>query len=125
MAASQELLQTIDFYKVGHHGSTNATPIQAIEAAVQRPNSANGFVSMCSTEDGVYGNRDKGTEVPRTALMDVLSNGCCLIRSDSFPITITNPKEKVIQPAVGVNTKLPKPKVGKIRIANLYVEYSF
>jgi hypothetical protein len=128
MASSQELLQTIDFYKVGHHGSTNATPIQAIEAAVQRPDSSNGFVSMCSTEDGVYGNRDKGTEVPRTALMDVLSNGCCLIRSDAFPITITNPKDKedrVIQPAVGVNTKPPKPKVGKVKVANLYVEYSF
>ena len=69
---SKELLQTIDFYKVGHHGSTNSTPIQAVEAAIRRPKASKGFVSMCSTEDGVYGNPDKETEVPRSLLMDVL-----------------------------------------------------
>lgn len=122
---SKELLQTIDFYKVGHHGSTNATPIQAVEAATRRPESTNGFVSMCSTQDGVYGNRDKGTEVPRIPLMEALGKGCCLIRSDSFPITLTNPNEVVIPPAEGMNTELPKPKVGKVKIANLYIEYSF
>src|SRR6185436_3310892 len=53
--ASKELLQTIDFYKVGHHGSTNATPIPAIEAAMARPGTSKGFVSMCSTEERVYG----------------------------------------------------------------------
>ena len=42
---SRELLQTIDFYKVGHHGSTNATPIQVVEALATN-HSANGFVSM-------------------------------------------------------------------------------
>ena len=122
---SKELLQTIDFYKVGHHGSTNSTPIQAVEAAIARPKSNKGFVSMCSTEDRVYGNRDKGTEVPRIPLMDVLSSGSCLIRSDSFPITITDPKKKVIKPARGVNVRLPKPKIGKLSKAQLYIEYSF
>lgn len=122
---SKELLETIDFYKVGHHGSTNSTPIQAVEAATARPKSNKGFVSMCSTEDRVYGNRDKGTEVPRIPLMDVLSGGSCLIRSDSFPITVTDPKKKVIKPAKGVNTRLPKPKIGKLSKAPLYVEYSF
>jgi hypothetical protein len=123
--ASKELLQTIDFYKVGHHGSTNATPIQAVEAAVSRAKSSKGFVSMCSTEYGVYGNRDKGTEVPRDPLMKALGDGCSLIRSDSFPIDITSPKKKTIKPAKGVNTKLPKPKVGKLSKAKLYIEYSF
>lgn len=123
--ASKEVLQTIDFYKVGHHGSTNATPIQAVAEAVSRPESSNGFVSMCSTEDHVYGNRDKGTEVPCIPLMGALGEGSCLIRSDSFPITMNNPTKKVIQPAAGVNTKLPKPKVGKLHKANLYIEYSF
>jgi hypothetical protein len=125
IATSKELLQTIDFYKVGHHGSTNATPIQAVEAAIARPKSSNGFVSMCSTEDGVYGNHEKGTEVPRIALMEALGQSCCLIRSDSFPITISNPEKKVIPPAKGMNAKLPKPKVGEVKIANLYIEYSF
>lgn len=122
---SKELLETIDFYKVGHHGSTNSTPIQAIEAAIARPKSNPGFVSMCSTEDLVYGNRDIGTEVPRIPLMDVLSKDSCLIRSDSFPITITDPQKKVIEPAKGMNASLPKPKIGKLIKADLYVEYSF
>jgi len=122
---SKELLETIDFYKVGHHGSTNATPIQAVEAAIARPKSSKGFVSMCSTEDRVYGNRAKDTEVPRIPLMDVLADGSCLVRSDSFPITITDPKKKVIKPAKGTTARLPKPKVGKLSKADLYVEYSF
>jgi hypothetical protein len=124
--ASKEILESIDFYKVGHHGSTNATPIQAIEAAIARPKTSKGFVSMCSTEDGVYGNPDKGTEVPRVPLMKVIADGSCLVRSDSIPITITdgeNGKKKVIKARKGVD--LPEPKVGKIDTADLYLEYSF
>ena len=119
---SKELLQTIDFYKVGHHGSTNATPIQMVEAAIARPPGSKGFVSMCSTEDEVYGNPDKATEVPRTLLMDALRKDSCLLRSDAIPITIKDPKQTV-KARKGVT--LPKPKVGKIKKANLYLEYSF
>lgn len=122
---SKELLQTIDFYKVGHHGSTNATPIQAVEAAIARSKSSKGFVSMCSTEDGVYGNPKKETEVPRTKLMEVLGADSCLVRSDAIAITITdaNNKKKTIAARKGV--ELPKPKVGKLDTADLYLEYSF
>ena len=124
--ASKELLQTIDFYKVGHHGSTNATPIPAIEAAMARPGTHKGFVSMCSTEKGVYGNPDKQTEVPRNLLMDELHKGSCLVRSDSIPITFTDGttnKKKTINPTKGVT--FPKPKSGKLTKAKLYIEYAF
>ncbi len=123
---SKELLETIDFYKVGHHGSTNATPIQAIEAAIARPKSGNGFVSMCSTEDKVYGSRDRDTEVPRRPLMKVLEDGSCLLRSDAIQIEFTDAatkKLKVVKARSGV--KLPKPKTGKVHKAKLYLEYSF
>lgn len=119
---SKELLQTIDFYKVGHHGSTNSTPIQMVETATDRPAGSKGFVSMCSTEDEVYGNRDKSTEVPRTLLMDALAKGSCLVRSDAIPISLKDPKLSV---AARKGVKLPKPKAGKIRKTNLYLEYSF
>lgn len=119
---SKELLQTIDFYKVGHHGSTNSTPIQMVETATDRPASSKGFVSMCSTEDEVYGNPTKSTEVPRTVLMDALAKGSCLVRSDAIPISIKDPKLSV---AARKGVKLPKPKVGKISKTNLYLEYSF
>jgi hypothetical protein len=123
---SKELLQTIDFYKVGHHGSTNATPIQAVEAAIARPKSGKGFVSMCSTEDKVYGNRLKDTEVPRIPLMKVLRDGSCLLRSDAIKIEFTDAvtnKPKTVKARSGV--KLPKPKTGTVRKAKLYLEYSF
>jgi len=123
---SKELLQTIDFYKVGHHGSTNATPIQAVEAAIARPKSSKGFISMCSTEDGVYGNPKKETEVPRTRLMEVLDKDSCLVRSDAIPITITDAEtstKKVIAARKGI--KLPRPKVGKLSKSKLYLEYAF
>jgi hypothetical protein len=121
---SKEILQTIDFYKVGHHGSTNATPIQAVEAAIARPKGSKGFVSMCSTQDGVFGSIKNASEVPRIPLMKALGDGSCLVRSDAIPITISDgQKKKVIQPTKGVT--LPTPKVGKINKADLYIEYSF
>ena len=120
--ASKELLQSIDFYKVGHHGSTNATPIQAIECAVGRPDPNKKFISMCSTQDGVYGNPAKGTEVPRTPLMEALGKGSCLVRSDAIDIkmsdgTVVKANKKVTLPDVK--------KMGTIKKGNLYVEYSF
>jgi len=118
---SKDLLQTIDFYKVGHHGSTNATPIQAVEAAIARPQGSNGFISMCSTQDGVFGSRENKSEVPRLELMNALAKGSCLIRSDAIPITMSD--GTIVEADKDVT--LPEVKVGKIKKANLYVEYSF
>ena len=116
---SRQLLRDIDFYKVGHHGSTNATPIQAVEAlGGDRP--AKSIVAMCSTEEGVYGNPDpsKGTEVPRVPLMDALGSRCTLVRSDAIAIEVAGEK----LPAVST---LPRPKSGKLTQGDLYIEYSF
>ncbi len=77
-ARARDILGSIDFYKVGHHGSTNATPIPVVSALNSK------CAAMCSTATGVYGNPEKKTEVPRTALMDALEKrtGDQLIRSD-------------------------------------------
>lgn len=64
LAQAKAILGSVDFYKVGHHGSTNANPIPAMAAINAR------CVCMCSTATGAYGSPDKKTEVPRTALMD-------------------------------------------------------
>lgn len=81
---ARRILASIDFYKVGHHGSTNATPIPAVSAMPDR------CVAMCSTETGfpskkrTYGRIDKKTEIPRIALMEALEKqtGDKLVRSD-------------------------------------------
>ena len=75
-AEGKQVLGNLDFYKVGHHGSTNATPITAVEAMGGK------FASMCSTQADTYGNPQKGTEVPRDPLMEALAKKSKLLRSD-------------------------------------------
>lgn len=57
---ARAILEKIDFYKVGHHGSANATPKDAV--ATMRL----GCVGMCSTQEGAY------NEVPREPLLSAL-----------------------------------------------------
>ncbi len=79
---SKAILGALDFYKVGHHGSTNATPMDVVEAMKA------GCAAMCSTDPGAYGHEDKGTEVPRVPLMTALegkTNGR-LARSDQVAV---------------------------------------
>lgn len=65
-SASKTILGKIDFYKVGHHGSTNATPIDALNAM------RDGCVAMCSTQPGAYGSTANNSEVPRVPLLAAL-----------------------------------------------------
>jgi beta-lactamase superfamily II metal-dependent hydrolase len=88
---AKEILGSIDFYKVGHHGSTNANPIPAMAAINEN------CVAMCSTETGFpdskrpYGDPAKGTEVPRTKLMEALEKQTKqkLMRSDWIKVGAT------------------------------------
>ena len=81
---ARAILSTLDFYKVGHHGSANATPAPVVGALGAQ------CAAMCSTETGypgprrTYGNVDAKTEVPRIALMDALGARTQrkLVRSD-------------------------------------------
>lgn len=77
-AAATNILSTIDFYKVGHHGSTNATPIPVVAAL------NTDCVAMVSTATGAYGTPSKQTEVPRSALLAALEarTGSRTVRSD-------------------------------------------
>ena len=117
-AKSRQILDSVDFYKVGHHGSTNATPIPVVKQLQETR--AHKFISMCSTEPGVYGNEKKGTEVPRSPLMTAIGDESTLVRSDSFDIKLST---GVIKATAG--TSLPKPKSGTLKRKDLYVEYSF
>jgi beta-lactamase superfamily II metal-dependent hydrolase len=57
---ARDILNSIHFYKVGHHGSANATPKDAVP--LMRP----GCICMCSTQTPAY------DEVPRGPLLDAL-----------------------------------------------------
>lgn len=68
-----DLLRKAKFYKVGHHGSHNATPVDFVEKFMPR-----GIVSMCSTNKV-----SKWPDIPRKPLIDALvSKQVKLARSD-------------------------------------------
>src|SRR6185503_12171011 len=88
--SAEQILSSIDFYKVGHHGSANATPKRAVAAMAA---TGRKFAAMCSTEADVYGTEDpddpaKGTEVPRGPLLDALGAAAALVRSDQIAIKV-------------------------------------
>jgi hypothetical protein len=89
-ADAQQILTSVDFYKVGHHGSGNATPKVVVDTMKLHTHP---FASMCSTQEGVYGTEDpddptKGTEVPRIPLLQQLGQESALVRSDQVAITV-------------------------------------
>lgn len=112
-AEGKEILSHLDFYKVGHHGSTNATPITAVDTM------AGEFVSMCSTQADTFGTVANKSEVPRNPLMDALALRSAVIRSDDVAVTVGDgvPAWK------GAPAKLPKPKRGRLVEGPIYIDY--
>lgn len=105
---SRALLGKLDFYKVGHHGSANATPKDALAAM------RDGCVAMCSTEPGAYNN------VPREPLIEALDEktGHHLARSDQ----IGAGDEQSVESDAG---KLPNIFTGTSTKTFGYVDYQF
>ncbi len=70
----QERLARVDLYKVGHHGSLNATPKDLWNGFTAKGTKTKQgrLQSFLSTRDGVHGKEDHGTEVPRTTLVKAL-----------------------------------------------------
>jgi len=73
------LLDDVDLYKVGHHGSRNATPRSMWNRFKKksRQDTPERITSVVSTKHGKHGSVDKHTEVPRGTLvaeLDTYSN---------------------------------------------------
>jgi hypothetical protein len=70
-----EKLKSVDLYKVGHHGSLNATPRSLWDLFTQK-RSRNGsspvMKTVVSTLAGKHGHSEDGTEVPRLKLVSEL-----------------------------------------------------
>ena len=67
----QDLLKDVDVYKVGHHGSRNATPKELWNRFEKRRDRA--LTTMMSTATGVYG-RSEDSKVPSANLVKALKN---------------------------------------------------
>ncbi len=75
-----ELLTDVNVYKVGHHGSLNATP-KTLWTRFHRRGAvgkADRLMAFLSTRDGVHGHIKDGTEVPRQPLVDALQHDSTL-----------------------------------------------
>jgi hypothetical protein len=66
------LLTNVQLYKVGHHGSRNATPKSMWNAL--KENSDQHLNTLVSTLEGVFGKEESHTEVPRSTLITELEN---------------------------------------------------
>ncbi len=78
-----ESLRGVDFYKVGHHGSLNATPKKLLWENFQRRNG--GLRTAVSTLKDVHGGKHgKPTEVPRTTLVTALQSESTLLTTEGL-----------------------------------------
>jgi hypothetical protein len=78
---TRKLLAGVNLYKVGHHGSLNATPKSLWELFANRSTTASAKRLRCvvSTMAGKHGTASKATEVPRSKLVEELK-----LKSDYF-----------------------------------------
>ena len=73
---SEDLLAEVDFYKVGHHGSFNATPKKALEKMTRKA-----FAAMASTQSAPW------PSIPLDKLVAALQDRASgFVRSDSVPV---------------------------------------
>ena len=79
--AIRDLLAQVDLYKVGHHGSLNATPKTLWNLFKRKKDSPSPtrLRSVVSTMSGKHGSTDNDSEVPRGKLVDALK-----LESDFF-----------------------------------------
>jgi len=79
----QTLLSDVDLYKVGHHGSRNATPKSLFRLWGEEPNPDKPMLALLSTMPGVHGRSD-ATAVPRGPLVEALERRMTLVRTDEL-----------------------------------------
>ena len=80
-------LDEVDLYKVGHHGSLNATPKSMWNRFKKRGKSGtpDRLTSVMSTRNDKHGSIDAGTEVPRSKLVTELEAQSKLVDTRDLP----------------------------------------
>ena len=85
--ANQDLLASVNVYKVGHHGSLNATPVSLWKKFKNKSTSKGGknrLDALMSTLEGKHGDKDSNTEVPRRTLVSALEANTNLFTTQSL-----------------------------------------
>jgi len=79
-----QLLRDVNLYKVGHHGSLNATPkpLWSLFRNKGAPGKQGRLGTLCSTKAGKHGSISSGTEVPRKTLVEELKKASTFVSSE-------------------------------------------
>ena len=83
----RSLLSRATLYKVGHHGSRNATPEGSVERFQEQEQEVKAparLKSLMSTMAGKHGHVDSKTEVPRSTLVDALESETEFFTTQAF-----------------------------------------
>jgi hypothetical protein len=82
----KSLLAGVDLYKVGHHGSRNATPKELWNRFKKRSKTKTPtrLRSLMSTMAGKHGHVLSKTEVPRSTLVNALKDETELLTTQTF-----------------------------------------
>jgi hypothetical protein len=80
------LLNDVNVYKVGHHGSLNATPKSLWSRFAHRGDEHRHgrLETLCSTKSGKHGSVNSGTEVPRQVLVDELKKVSTFLSTEDY-----------------------------------------
>lgn len=84
----QKLLKKVRLYKVGHHGSLNATPKSLWDLFEKRGGRGEPerLQTVLSTLRGVHGSTDRNTEVPRRTLVKALKKDSDHVSTEDIPV---------------------------------------
>jgi hypothetical protein len=93
-AAIRKLLAAVDVYKVGHHGSLNATPKTLYNDFAKKGSGTDRMTTLISTMPGVHG-ESKETAVPRSTLVDALKRDTSYHTTEEVPLAKLCFKEDV------------------------------
>ena len=95
-----DLIRGVDLYKVGHHGSRNATPRTLFSLWNEPATRDRPMTALMSTKPGVFpGRPGSGTEVPRQTLLTALRQRMTLCTTMDLPQGTSH--LEVAAPAVG------------------------
>ncbi len=83
---TRALLADVDVYKVGHHGSLNATPKNLLWENFAKKGTAKRLRTILSTLPGKHGKVANKTEVPRRPLLEALEKETMLLNTHDYPL---------------------------------------
>jgi hypothetical protein len=86
----KKLLADVGLYKVGHHGSLNATPKSLWKLFDRKggEHKHDRLETLCSTKPGKHGTVKSGTEVPRRVLVEELEKDSSFTSTECYRKTI-------------------------------------